>query len=64
MRKYVEDFTNGEVKGQTGSLTALPVIETQGRRRICFRTDERYFYHRRSDLLGSRLCLTQVYVLR
>jgi len=21
--KYVEDFTNGEVKGQTGSLTAL-----------------------------------------
>ena len=28
--KYVEDFTNGEVKGQTGSLTALPVIETQG----------------------------------
>jgi F-type H+-transporting ATPase subunit alpha len=27
--KYVEDFTNGAVKGQTGSLTALPVIETQ-----------------------------------
>lgn len=27
--KYVEDFTNGEVKGQTGSLTALPIIETQ-----------------------------------
>ena len=26
---YVEKFTNGEVKGQTGSLTALPVIETQ-----------------------------------
>jgi F-type H+-transporting ATPase subunit alpha len=26
---YVEAFTNGEVKGQTGSLTALPVIETQ-----------------------------------
>jgi F-type H+-transporting ATPase subunit alpha len=26
---YVENFTNGEVKGQTGSLTALPVIETQ-----------------------------------
>ncbi|NVK43213.1 MAG: F0F1 ATP synthase subunit alpha, partial [Oceanospirillaceae bacterium] len=23
-------FTNGEVKGKTGSLTALPVIETQG----------------------------------
>jgi F-type H+-transporting ATPase subunit alpha len=27
---YVEAFTNGEVKDQTGSLTALPVIETQG----------------------------------
>lgn len=27
--EYVEQFTNGEVKGQTGSLTALPVIETQ-----------------------------------
>jgi len=27
---YVEEFTKGEVKGQTGSLTALPVIETQG----------------------------------
>jgi F-type H+-transporting ATPase subunit alpha len=26
---YVEQFTNGEVKGQTGSLTALPMIETQ-----------------------------------
>jgi F-type H+-transporting ATPase subunit alpha len=27
--EYVEKFTNGAVKGQTGSLTALPVIETQ-----------------------------------
>jgi F-type H+-transporting ATPase subunit alpha len=26
--EYVEKFTNGEVKGKTGSLTALPVIET------------------------------------
>ncbi|MDU6435497.1 MAG: F0F1 ATP synthase subunit alpha [Pantoea sp.] len=26
---YVERFTNGEVKGKTGSLTALPIIETQ-----------------------------------
>lgn len=26
---YVEAFTNGAVKGQTGSLTALPIIETQ-----------------------------------
>ena len=29
---YVEKFTKGAVKGKTGSLTALPVIETQGRR--------------------------------
>jgi F-type H+-transporting ATPase subunit alpha len=27
--KYVERYTNGEVKGKTGSLTALPIIETQ-----------------------------------
>lgn len=26
---YVEKITGGEVKGQTGSLTALPIIETQ-----------------------------------
>ena len=26
---YVEKFTEGKVKGKTGSLTALPVIETQ-----------------------------------
>ena len=26
---YVERFTDGEVKGKTGSLTALPIIETQ-----------------------------------
>src|SRR5476649_1566020 len=28
--EYVEKFTNGEVKGKSGSLTALPIIETQG----------------------------------
>jgi len=28
--EYVEKFTHGEVKGKTGSLTALPIIETQG----------------------------------
>ncbi len=27
---YVEKFTNGKVTGKTGSLTALPIIETQG----------------------------------
>ncbi|OMH39643.1 F0F1 ATP synthase subunit alpha [Motiliproteus sp. MSK22-1] len=28
--EFVEKFTDGEVKGKTGSLTALPIIETQG----------------------------------
>src|SRR5438094_762731 len=28
-QEYVEQFTKGAVKGKTGSLTALPVIETQ-----------------------------------
>ncbi|MDE4942919.1 F0F1 ATP synthase subunit alpha, partial [Francisella tularensis subsp. holarctica] len=27
--EYFEKFTNGEVKGKSGSLTALPIIETQ-----------------------------------
>ena len=27
--KYVETMTNGKIKGKTGSLTALPIIETQ-----------------------------------
>src|SRR5260370_3136415 len=27
--EYVEKFTNGRVKGRTGSLTGLPIIETQ-----------------------------------
>jgi len=27
--EYVERLTNGEIKGKTGSLTALPIIETQ-----------------------------------
>ena len=27
---YVEKITDGKVKGKTGSLTALPIIETQG----------------------------------
>lgn len=26
---YIENHTNGQVKGKTGSLTALPIIETQ-----------------------------------
>ncbi|MFX5776848.1 F0F1 ATP synthase subunit alpha, partial [Acinetobacter baumannii] len=27
--EYVEKFTEGKVTGKTGSLTALPIIETQ-----------------------------------
>ena len=27
--EYIEKITNGEIKGKTGSLTALPIIETQ-----------------------------------
>src|SRR3989441_1010559 len=29
LEEYVEKFTKGQVKGKTGSLTALPIIETQ-----------------------------------
>lgn len=28
--KYVENFTKGKIKNQSGSLTALPIVETQG----------------------------------
>lgn len=28
-QEYVESFTKGKIKGKTGSLTALPIIETQ-----------------------------------
>jgi F-type H+-transporting ATPase subunit alpha len=27
---YIEEVTGGKIKGKTGSLTALPIIETQG----------------------------------
>ena len=50
----VEKLTNGEVKGQTGSLTALPIIETPGRRRFRVRTDQRDLDHRRPDLPGDQ----------
>ncbi len=36
-----------------GSLTALPVIETQARRRVRVYSDERDFHYRRADLSGS-----------
>jgi len=27
--EYIEEITEGKIKGKTGSLTALPIIETQ-----------------------------------
>ena len=27
--KYIEEITQGKIKGKTGSLTALPIVETQ-----------------------------------
>ena len=46
----VERLTKGAVKGKTGSLTALPIIETQAGERFRIRSDQRYLHHRRSDL--------------
>ena len=48
--KYVEDFTKGEVKGKTGSLTALAHHRDPGRRRLGLRADQRDLDHRRPDL--------------
>ena len=41
--KYIEEATGGEVTGRTGSLTALPIIETQAAtcRRSCRPTSSR-----------------------
>jgi F-type H+-transporting ATPase subunit alpha len=52
---YVEAFTKGEVKGKTGSLTALPIIKNASWRRVSVRADQRDFDHRRPDLFGNRL---------
>jgi len=52
---YVEKFTNGAVKGKTGSLTALPIIETQAGDVSAFvPTNVIYFDYGRSDLLGDQ----------
>ena len=51
---HVEKLTNGAVKGQTGSLTALPIIETQAGDVSAFRTYQRNLYYRWSDLPGNR----------
>ena len=42
----VERLTKGAVQGKTGSLTALPIIDTQAGDV----SDQRYLHHRRSDL--------------
>ena len=52
--EYVEKFTNGEVKGKTGSLTALPIIETQAGDVSAIRSDQRNFRYRWSDLPGNQ----------
>ena len=52
--EYVEKFTKGEVKGKTGSLTALPIIETPSGRRVGFRAHQRDLHHRRPDFPGNR----------
>ena len=49
---YVEKATNGAIQGKTGSLTALPVIETASWRRYCFRSDQCHFDYRWPDLPG------------
>ncbi len=36
-----------------GSLTALPIIETQAERRFGLHPDQRHLYHRRPDLSGA-----------
>ena len=37
-----------------GSMTGLPIVENQGKRRFGLHPDQRYFDHRRSDLLAVR----------
>ncbi|MCU7371245.1 hypothetical protein PEC18_10360 [Paucibacter sp. O1-1] len=56
---YVEAFTKGEVKGKTGSLTALPVIETQAGDDVsAFVPTNVILDHRRPDLPGDLRCST------
>ena len=42
-----------------GSLTALPIIETQARRRVGLHPDQRDLDHRRPDLPGNANCSTR-----
>ncbi len=53
--EYVEKITKGRVKGKTGSLTGLPIIETQAGDVTAFVPDQRDFDHRRPDLPRNRL---------
>ena len=52
--EYVEAFTKGEVKGKTGSLTALPIIETQAGDVSAFVPTQRNLHYRWSDLPGNQ----------
>src|SRR3970040_1789203 len=51
--EYVEKFTKGAVKGKTGSLTALPVIETQAGDVTAFVATHVNSVPDREDFLGT-----------
>ena len=66
--EYVEKFTNGAVTGKTGSLTALPIIETQAGDVSAFVptnvisiTDGQIFPNRPCSTRASALQLTPVF---
>src|SRR5260221_1743949 len=52
---YVEKFTKGAVKGKTGSLTALPVIETQAGDVTAFVPTNVTFITHRQNFLATHL---------
>ena len=52
--EYVEKKTNGAVKGKTGSLTALPIIETQAGDVSAFVPTNVNFDHRWANLFRNQ----------
>lgn len=60
---YVEAFTKGEVKGKTGSLTALPIIETQAGDVSAF-VPTNVISITDGQIFWNLTCLTPVSVLR
>lgn len=61
--EYVEAFTKGEVKGKTGSLTALPIIETQAGDVSAF-VPTNVISITDGQIFPKPTCLTPVFVLR